>query len=195
MALYIGKFTNKLDGKGRVSLPSSYRLEMQKTPELKRLNMDEEYPHGFVYLYPSPRKEGVLEGSDHFFFNELEQYVAGLDYMSEARDMFEEYYFGRAERLGLDDTGRFMIPKAFRDHIHFDGTNGGENRKEGNYCVFVGRRDRFEIHNQHYAEAVTRLNTANSDGLKQAWAKLNHLRSQQMGKQQIDNKGGLVDGN
>jgi len=122
MALFIDTFVNKIDRKGRVSVPASFRAALAGLPF-----------HGIVAL-PSFRFKAVQ--------------CAGIDWMegikarlSNSSDLFSEEHddltmalFSSAKQLAFDGEGRVQLPE--------------ELAKEANItdvAAFVGRGEHFEI--------------------------------------------------
>lgn len=120
MALFAGTYTeNKVDRKGRVSLPAKLRAELP--PENNRE----------IFIYPSPTQEG-LEACDRAFMEQLRD-AAGIDpFEDEDADMGS--LIEEAQPVTIDTGGRIMIPSDFDEFTDL-----------GNEIVFVGRGHRFLI--------------------------------------------------
>jgi len=136
MALFTGTYENKVDRKGRVSLPSIFRSQL---------------PDGegrVVYVYRSPNLP-ALEACDQDFMDRLADSLEALEMFSDEEEDLGGVILADARALSLDTEGRIMIPT---EHSAFAGI---EDR-----ATFVGRGRRFQIwHPDAYGEhaAATRV--------------------------------------
>lgn len=121
MALLVGRHVNKIDAKGRVSVPKPFRAAFAK----------QEFTG--LYAYPLFRHPAI-EACDERFMNRLSESIDALDMFSEDQDDLATIVMNNAEALPFDPEGRVMMPKAFLDHT-------GIKDK----AVFVGRGSRFQI--------------------------------------------------
>ncbi len=135
MALFTGTYENKVDRKGRVSLPSIFRSQL---------------PDGdarIVYVYRSPNLP-ALEACDREFMDRLADSLESLEMFSDEEEDLGGVILADARPLSLDGEGRIMIPA---EHTAFAGI--------GERATFVGRGRRFQIwHPDTYVEhaAATR---------------------------------------
>lgn len=120
MALFVSSFTNKIDRKGRVSVPASFRqILAAKGSEM-------------VVLYPHP-KHPAIEGSG---MDWLEDYAARLDQLpeyDEDRDALLTLY-AQVSQVAADAEGRIIIPESLTAAAGLAET-----------AVFVGAGNKFEI--------------------------------------------------
>lgn len=123
MKIFLSKYLNSIDKKGRVSVPSSYRLILG------------EQPNSGLVIYPSIKHE-CLEACSLKRLEELSQIIETLDPYSEERDAFETTILGESMHLSLDSEGRVILPKALIDHASI-----------GDKVCFVGKGLVFEIWN------------------------------------------------
>jgi MraZ protein len=106
VALFISNFVNKIDAKGRVSVPSSFRavLSTQKFPG--------------IVVFPSVQVDKVAVGCgmDH-----LEKVAAAsssqLGLFSTELDDLNNVIFGESHQLAWDDTGRVVLPPEIIEHV------------------------------------------------------------------------------
>jgi MraZ protein len=103
MNIFLSKYINNLDKKGRVSVPANYRLAVSN----KSFNG--------IIAYPSFRNN-CIEACSIERFEELGKIVQTLDPYSKERDAFETIIFGEAIQLAFDSEGRIILPKSLIDH-------------------------------------------------------------------------------
>ena len=123
MSLFLSRFTNSIDKKGRVSVPASYRQHTSS--------------EGFsgVIVYPSIRNK-CLEACSLNRIKELAEMIYSLDPYSDERDAFETIILGESVQLTFDTEGRINLPS----HLaQFANLNSQAN--------FVGKGQVFEIWN------------------------------------------------
>lgn len=121
MALFLSTVTNKVDRKGRVSVPSLFRNAI----------VDPTF-HGIV-AFPSFRHPALQCGS-MAWMEELSSGVDGYDLFSEDRDDLTAAVFAKSKPLPFDGDGRIVLPEDLRQHA-----------KIKDQAVFVGRGKLFEI--------------------------------------------------
>ncbi len=119
--LFIDTITNKVDAKGRVSIPSEYR-EITKSQE------------SAIILYrslTSPCIEGCLESLLEKLAEDIE---TSMDFFSQTQDDLTNLIFGDAKKFDFDSTGRILLSEKLISHA---------NIKEE--AVFVGKGKKFQI--------------------------------------------------
>ena len=121
MALFTGTFENKVDKKGRVSLPADFRAELPDGDER------------IVYIYPSP-KDDALEACDKAFMQRLVDSIEDAPLYSDEEDDLGATIVAQARKALLDETGRIVLPP---DFAHLAGID--------DKATFVGRGSRFQI--------------------------------------------------
>lgn len=135
MSIFLSTFLNKIDKKGRVSVPSSYRPALTTSNDNKPIT-NHEQASSSVIMYPSFINE-CLEACSEERINEIAEYINQLDPYSEDRDSFATAILGNARKLSLDNDGRITLPKDFMDEL------GLEDK-----VVFVGKGKTFELWNE-----------------------------------------------
>lgn len=113
--------TNKVDAKGRVSLPSDYRAIV------KELSTE-------IVCYRSlsaPCIEGCLEDTLDKLATEIEN---STDFFSETQDNLTNLIFGDAKRFPFDSTGRIVLTDKLLQHAGITDA-----------AVFVGKGRKFQI--------------------------------------------------
>lgn len=138
MALFLSTFTNKVDAKGRISVPSSFRAAVA------------EQSFQGIILFKSYRLP-ALEGCDMARMATMSQSVDHLDLFSEDQDDLAATLFADAHQLPFDGDGRVMLPEEMR---HFAGIE--------KHACFVGRGAMFQVwapdaFKAHQLEARERL--------------------------------------
>lgn len=132
--LFLDTITNKVDSKGRVSLPSDYRTIV------KELSTE-------IVCYrslSSPCIEGCLEDLLDKLANEME---SSLDFFSQTQDDLTNLIFGDAKRFEFDSTGRIMLSEKLLKHAQITDT-----------AVFVGKGRKFQIWNpENWAKEENRV--------------------------------------
>lgn len=121
--MFVGTVENKLDRKGRVSVPAAYRAHLG----------EEGFP-GF-FAYPSPRLDsGAIEACGMRFMQELSDKIGQLEFFSEEQDDLTALVFASAHQLNWDAEGRVTLPEALISSA------GVTDR-----IVFVGRGRTFQL--------------------------------------------------
>ena len=121
--LFMDTIFNKVDAKGRVSLPSDYRAIV------KELGSE-------IVCYRSlsaPCIEGCLEDTLDKLASDIEN---ATDFFSETQDNLTNLVFGDARRFTFDSTGRIVLTEKLLKHAQITDT-----------AVFVGKGRKFQIWN------------------------------------------------
>ena len=122
MAFFLSTFTNKVDKKGRVSVPASFRSTVASS----------HFPGIVVYR---PFDLPCIEGADMPFLEQLSDRLYGdfgpfnPDQMSVATAIL-----AGASQLSFDPEGRVMLPAELREFAGIDGL-----------ATFVGLGRKFQI--------------------------------------------------
>ncbi|MBQ8256138.1 MAG: division/cell wall cluster transcriptional repressor MraZ [Alphaproteobacteria bacterium] len=123
MSLFLSSYENRLDTKGRISVPASFRASVS----------NEKFPG--VVLYRSFTND-CIEGVS---MSRMEQMASATDKMgvfdSELDDL-SAMLFADARPLAFDVTGRVIIPSDLLAHAGITDT-----------AIFVGRGNSFQIWN------------------------------------------------
>lgn len=123
MSLFLSSYENRIDAKGRISVPASYRASLN----------NENFTG--VVLYRSFTNK-CIEGLS---MSRMEQLAAATDKMGvfdNALDDLSALLFADARPLQFDVTGRIIIPNDLLEHA-------GIKDK----ALFVGRGNSFQIWN------------------------------------------------
>lgn len=121
--LFLDTIVNKVDNKGRVSLPSDYRAIV------KELSTE-------IVCYRSltaPCIEGCCEEMLEKLASDMEN---SLDFFSQEQDNLTNLIFGDAKRFTFDSTGRILLSDKLLQYAGITDT-----------AVFVGKGRKFQIWN------------------------------------------------
>ncbi|MGF1593615.1 MAG: division/cell wall cluster transcriptional repressor MraZ [Kiloniellaceae bacterium] len=119
--MFMGTYENKVDQKGRVSLPAAFRTA------LAGLSFQ-----GIV-AFPSHRADAI-EGCGIDFMEQLNARVQEFALFSETHDDLATTIFAESHQLPFDSTGRIILPEDFRVHAGI-----------ADKAAFVGMGDLFQI--------------------------------------------------
>lgn len=123
MALFLSTFTNKIDAKGRVSVPAQFRNALSHKD------------FSGIVVYES-FINSCIEGCDIERIQRLSESIDNLDPFSEERDAFATTILGGAIQLSIDGDGRVILPEEL--------IAKNEISKK---ALFVGKGPTFEIWN------------------------------------------------
>ena len=121
MPLLVGRYVNKIDKKGRVSVPKPFRDSFKGQP------------FNGIYAYPL-FKYPAIEACGEEFMKRLGESLDDLDVFSDEQDDLAAAILERAHALPFDPEGRVVLPGELLTH----GGIAGE-------AVFVGRGARMQI--------------------------------------------------
>ena len=103
MDLFVSKYFNKIDKKGRISLPSSFRNALPKA------NRNE------IILYKSIKSPSI-EGCGVGRLKEIAKRINNLDFFSEDHDDFSTSIFSEIITTNIDKEGRLLIPEELKSY-------------------------------------------------------------------------------
>ena len=129
MSLFLATHHHKIDAKGRVSLPASFRSTLNHLGTTT-LNDAE---RNTIVLFPS-HKSPALEGCSLNLMTEISQRLDKFDLFSDVQDDWAATIFGRAVPLSFDETGRIQLPAHLLAHAGL-----------GTEAAFVGLGNKFQI--------------------------------------------------
>ena len=121
MAVFFGTFENKVDRKGRVSVPAPFRQALGRSA----------FPG--IIARPSYRSPGI-EACDLEFMEQLNDSVSATDLYSDAHEDLAFTIFAEAHQLSFDGEGRILLPPALVEHAGISDHAG-----------FVGMGSSFQI--------------------------------------------------
>ena len=121
MRLFVSSFVNKVDKKGRISLPSIFRNALPNEGKNE------------IILFKS-LKYNSIEGCSSNRINEIAERINKLDFFSDDQDDFATSIFSEIVPTNLDKEGRFQIPENLKKHANIS-----------NEATFIGQGHFFQI--------------------------------------------------
>jgi MraZ protein len=121
MDRFVSHFTLRLDTKGRVSVPASFRAVLAGD--------------GFdgLYCYPALDRK-ALDAGGNALLAEIESLIAGFSPYSDQRERFALALYGTSETLKIDGEGRVVLTDTLKAHAGITDT-----------VTFVGLGHKFQI--------------------------------------------------
>ncbi|MBL0941189.1 MAG: division/cell wall cluster transcriptional repressor MraZ [Alphaproteobacteria bacterium] len=121
MTLFLSTFINKIDKKGRISVPSTFRAALAK--------------EGFqgIVVFRS-YKHVAIEACGMERMQRLSASVDDLDFFSDKQDDLTATIFSDSQQLPFDSEGRVVLPKVLMDHAKITDS-----------AAFIGRGATFQI--------------------------------------------------
>jgi len=143
MALFLATHFNRIDKKGRVSVPAQFRAAVTAQSF-----------QGIV-VFPS-HKAQALEGFSMAQLEELSNGIDSFDMFSDQHDDLATTIFGSSVPLPFDGEGRVVLPKELCEHAGIT-----------EQVAFVGLGKKFQIWqpealNAHKAAAYSRMQASGS---------------------------------
>jgi len=121
VSVYFGTFENKVDRKGRVSVPAPFR-QILATSAFQGI---------IAFRYQAPE---AVEACSLEFMERLDQSVSDFDLFSEAHDDLAFNIFAESHQLPFDGEGRVILPAAL---LEITGIQ--------EHAAFVGKGPTFQI--------------------------------------------------
>lgn len=103
MAVFFGTFENKVDRKGRVSVPAPFRQALGRSA------------FQGIIARPSYRSQAI-EACDLEFMEQLNDSVSATDLYSDAHEDLAFTIFADSHQLSFDSEGRILLPPALVEH-------------------------------------------------------------------------------
>ena len=124
-----GEFHQKVDAKGRVSIPADFRRVLESgDPQWSEGKAPE-----FVIVYGDHRR-AYLECYTMEAAAEVDQQIADMPRGSMDRRMLERLFNGLSLKTSIDETGRIVLPQKLRTKIDL-----------GEEAYFIASGDTFQI--------------------------------------------------
>jgi MraZ protein len=122
MDRFVSTFTNKIDAKGRVSIPAPFRAVLER----------DGYAGG-IYCYPSLDAPALDAGGERLA-KKIDGLLEGLEPYSDERDELSVALYGDVQVLKIDQDGRIVLPDDLKRHAGI-----------GAQVTFVGMGQKFQI--------------------------------------------------
>lgn len=118
---FVSTFTNRLDAKGRVSIPASFRAVLTRD--------------GFEGLYCCPTLDRkAVDAGGNRLRDQIRDSLTAFDAFSEDHEYLSTTLIGESEILKIDQDGRVILSDAIKDHAGI-----------GDRVTFVGQGYKFQI--------------------------------------------------
>lgn len=127
-----GNATQKVDSKGRVSIPAPFRRVIEESMPNKR---PEDAPEFVLVFGESDRN--FLEGYTLTAIDEVQKKIAQLDRGSPIRRKFERMFSGFSEDMTINPTGQVLLKQEWRDKVGIKSE-----------AYFIASSDTFQIWNK-----------------------------------------------
>ena len=144
MGLFLSCYENRLDTKGRISVPAAFRSSLNNE-NFAGVVLYRSFTHNCIEGLSMSRMEKIANATDK------------MGIFDGALDNISALVFADARPLQFDVTGRIVIPADLLKHANITGT-----------ALFVGRGNSFQIWNPDafratQSDALARLRTARPD--------------------------------
>ena len=122
MALFLSTFINKIDKKGRVTIPAPFRSTL----------MTDSHHQGFIAF--RSYKHLAIDCCSHERMVRLSESLDTLEVFSDEQDDMAAAIFADALQISFDADGRILLPQILCDHAQVNDT-----------IAFVGRGHTFQL--------------------------------------------------
>ena len=129
MDRFVSTFTNRIDAKGRISIPAPFRAILER----------DRYGGGAqpgIYCYPSLDAPALDAGGERLA-RRIDGLLSGLPDYSDERDELSVALYGDVQILAIDQDGRIVLPQSLRAHL---GLADGAAE-----IAFVGLGEKFQL--------------------------------------------------
>ena len=128
MDRFVSTFTNKIDAKGRVSIPAPFRAVLERDGYRAAGSPA-------IYCYPS-LDAAALDCGGERLAQKIDGLLAGLPDYSDERDQLSVALYGDVQVLSIDGDGRITLPEPLRAHAAIESQ-----------ITFVGLGGKFQMWN------------------------------------------------
>jgi len=143
-----GEHDNKVDAKGRVSIPAAFRRVLEEG--------DADWTEGLnpnMVLVYGGKSRNFIEGYTMAEMDKVDDQISEMQRGSRDRRLLEHMFSGQSVQTQVDETGRLVLSQKLRDKI------GITTR-----AIFVATVDTFQIWEpEAYATHTARLETMLED--------------------------------
>ena len=121
MDRFVSNFKNRIDAKGRVSVPAGFRSVLTRQGD------------GGIYLYPALGAPAIDAGGQAML-DKVAALLEDVAPFSDEMDTLSTAIFGDAVALNIDADGRIILPEALRAHASIE-----------DFVTFVGLGGKFQL--------------------------------------------------
>lgn len=121
MDRFVSSFKNRIDAKGRVSVPASFRAVLSRKGD-----------EG-AYLFPTLNGQSIDAGGSAMM-ERVAQMLDDIPPFSNQMDTLSTAIFGDSVWLNIDADGRVLLPQHLRDHAGIE-----------DFVTFVGLGGKFQL--------------------------------------------------
>ena len=126
-----GEWTNKVDAKGRVSIPASFRRVLETCdPDWYEKSLP-----NLVLVY-GRKGSGCIEGYSMRSIHEVDDMISALPRYSKNREILERLLNSNSVQIQVDENGRIVLSTKLREMIGIK-----------NEALFAGMGEKFEVWN------------------------------------------------
>jgi MraZ protein len=126
MDRFVSTYTNKIDAKGRVSIPAPFRAVLERDGYSAGATLG-------IYCYPSLDAPALDAGGERLA-QKIDGLLSGLPDYSDERDELSVALYGDVQVLSIDGDGRIVVPEALRTHAGLQSQ-----------VTFVGLGEKFQM--------------------------------------------------
>ena len=148
MNLFVSKFINKIDKKGRISLPSIFRGALPKD-------------HKNEIILSKSLRNNFIDGLSVDRVNEIAKRINNLDFFSEEHEDFTTSIFSEMLPTNLDKEGRFLLPENLKNFASIKDE-----------ATFIGQGYFFQIVNPKTASDIQQKSRERLNINKQTLSKI-----------------------
>lgn len=141
---FVSKYVNRLDSKGRVSIPAPFRQILVR--------------EGLEALFCSPSLElDAVDAGGLGLRGAIDTYLEAFDVFSEEREVLATALLGESESLKIDKDGRVVLSETIKEHAGISDA-----------VAFVGNGFKFQIWQPERYEAYRADATKRALALRKA---------------------------
>jgi len=118
---FVATFSNRLDGKGRVSVPAPFRAVLAREGQSD------------LYCYPALDRPAI-DGGGARLQQAISDRLSVFETFSEDHESLATAFYGESRLLKIDPDGRVVLPEEFRAYAGI-----------ADVAVFVGQGFKFQI--------------------------------------------------
>ena len=130
MDRFVSTFTNKIDAKGRVSIPAPFRAVLARDGY-----------EGGIYCYPNVDHPSLDAGGEGLA-RKIDTLLEDIPDFSDERDQYSVALYSDVQILNIDGDGRIVLPEKLKEHANIS-----------THVTFVGMGQKFQIWEAEQFEA------------------------------------------